>query len=84
MRVFLLISQKLCYPKKCSLNTKIGEFLMKRIGSQENGNILAFSANCRKSLVRAFRKKTPQVSVDAGGWGAKGATDNVRSLVTFL
>ena len=29
-------------PQKWSLNTKIYEFLMKRIGSSKNGNIRAF------------------------------------------
>ena len=45
--------------KKWSLNTKIYEFLMKRIGSPKHGNIRAFFAKCRESPVRTFRKKDP-------------------------
>ena len=30
-----------------------------------------------------FKKRPPEVSVDAGGGGAKGGTEQVRSFVTF-
>ena len=33
------------------------EFLMNRIGSPKNGNLPAFSANCRESPVCPFRKR---------------------------
>ena len=71
-------------PQKWSLNTKIYEFLMKRIGSSKNGNIRAFFAKCRESSVRAFRKKTPLSVRRCGGGGAKGGTEKVRSFVTFF
>ena len=42
------------YPPK--VITKIYDFLMKSLGSPNNGNICVFFAKCRESLVRAFRK----------------------------
>ena len=43
-----------------------------------------FFAKCRKSPVRAFRKKTPISVRRCGGGGAKGGTEKVRSFVIFF
>ena len=56
-------------PQKWSLNTKIYEFLKKRIGSPKNGNIRVFSPNVASRRYALLEKR---------------ATEKVRSFVTFL
>ena len=44
----------------------------------------SFLFNCRESLVRAFRKKTPLSVRRTWGGGAKGGTESVHRNVTFF
>ena len=47
-------------PQKWSLNTKIYEFLMKRIGSSKNGNIrVFFSPNVASRQYTLLEKRPP-------------------------
>ena len=43
------------YPLKWSLNTKIDEFLLKRIGCPKNGNVQNFPPKCCKSPVQKMK-----------------------------
>ena len=67
------------------ININIEEFLMKRIGSPENDNLHAFSANCRESPVRSFRKKTPlSVCRCEGGRGVATELRELRKMSIAL
>ena len=92
---FFLTSQKLFVdensttsqnypPKMINLSPK---FIISPVDYKfpKNVNLRVFLSNCRESLVRAFRKKTPlSVRRPWGGGGAKGGTGSVHRNVTFF